>query len=608
MKISIQGTTAKQPRERIGDVRRSQVIATFGPGALLKLPYGPVIIDGTRFWERTLDSESDRLDEPNLERLLHVDHFCAPPVNEDEETEIYKGVLPASRFPAWYFCPSCGRLGRFYRIGKKKKGQLHCVHCDAVLIPSRFLIACINGHLEDFPYMWWVHRGATPKDGERHELSVCFSGKSGGLEDTVITCSCGAKRSMSGCMNQAALQGFRCYGHRPWLPGAGEERCVAVPRTLLSSSSSVYYSVVASALTLPHAMDEICAVLSKKREDMEALVDAPNILQRFLPKWFAKLPECPSLDTVLRVWETMQAGASNFEEADLFLDEYRILSRGTMEDDGHHQYQAEEVDVPASLQPIACQVVKVSRLREVLALRGFRRIYPEPPDAETAKKDLRFKGWNGKPYVPLSDRPLDWLPAVEMLGEGMFLRFREEVIAAWEQRVAHRYTKLYEKAGIEIMGKDVAKGRYIFLHTFAHLLIRQLTLMCGYSGASLKERIYTDFEGRSAEEAMCGVLIYTATSDSDGSLGGLVQMAEPEQLDVLVREMVREASWCSSDPVCLESSGQGFKGANYAACHACTLLPETSCEARNVYLDRVSVIGTLSDRSMGLLSYLMDAG
>lgn len=158
------------------------------------------------------------------------------------------------------------------------------------------------------------------------------------------------------------------------------------------------------------------------------------------------------------------------------------------------------------------------------------------------------------------------------------------------------------------MGKDVAKGRYIFLHTFAHLLIRQLTLMCGYSGASLKERIYTDFEGRSAEEAMCGVLIYTATSDSDGSLGGLVQMAEPEQLDVLVREMVREASWCSSDPVCLESSGQGFKGANYAACHACTLLPETSCEARNVYLDRVSVIGTLSDRSMGLLSYLMDAG
>lgn len=151
MKISIQGTTAKQPRERIGDVRRSQVIATFGPGALLKLPYGPVIIDGTRFWERTLDSESDRLDEPNLERLLHVDHFCAPPVNEDEETEIYKGVLPASRFPAWYFCPSCGRLGRFYRIGKKKKGQLHCVHCDAVLIPSRFLIACINGHLEDFP-------------------------------------------------------------------------------------------------------------------------------------------------------------------------------------------------------------------------------------------------------------------------------------------------------------------------------------------------------------------------------------------------------------------------------------------------------------------------
>lgn len=145
--------------------------------------------------------------------------------------------------------------------------------------------------------------------------------------------------------------------------------------------------------------------------------------------------------------------------------------------------------------------------------------------------------------------------------------------------------------------------RYILLHTLAHLIIRELTTQCGYTSASLKEKIYSS-EGE--EKEMCGILIYTASSDSDGSLGGLARQGVTEKLRDILLTMLEEASWCSNDPICIDSTSQGYASLNYAACHACGLLPETSCECGNVLLDRGAIIGTAEDTSLGYFAEFME--
>ena len=154
------------------------------------------------------------------------------------------------------------------------------------------------------------------------------------------------------------------------------------------------------------------------------------------------------------------------------------------------------------------------------------------------------------------------------------------------------------------VGCENFSPRYVLLHTLAHLLIRQLSIECGYSGASIKERIYSTYP--ESATAMSGILLYTSSSDSDGSLGGLVRKGLPEPFEMICRNMLQEASWCSSDPICIESKAQGFDSLNYAACHACTLLPETSCEMRNCLLDRAAVTGTLEDRNIGFFGAIMN--
>ena len=146
--------------------------------------------------------------------------------------------------------------------------------------------------------------------------------------------------------------------------------------------------------------------------------------------------------------------------------------------------------------------------------------------------------------------------------------------------------------------------QYVMLHTFVHLLIRQISNECGYSAASLSEKIYSTFTEEENNEEMMGVLIYLSTSDSDGSLGGLVNVVDNiELMDNVLKNMLREAKWCSGDPICSLSEHQGYNSLNYAACHACTLLPETSCEFRNLFLDRISIVGNSDKPELGIMGY-----
>jgi len=243
--------------------------------------------------------------------------------------------------------------------------------------------------------------------------------------------------------------------------------------------------------------------------------------------------------------------------------------------------------------PLIKSIALVDKVRVVNALIGFSRINPV-----INRED------NG--FVCIKRTETNWYPAYEVRGEGIFIEFDQEAIDSWislnpeAQERADRLSRNYANSFIGQNHPRNITPKFIMLHTLSHLLISQLSFECGYSIASLSERLYCaeDADGKK----MAGILIYTASGDSEGTLGGLVRQGRPDAFPRIFRKAINSAKTCSNDPVCIMSHGQGRDSLNLAACHACALLPETCCEERNAFLDRGMIVGTFEDRTLGFWS------
>jgi hypothetical protein len=216
------------------------------------------------------------------------------------------------------------------------------------------------------------------------------------------------------------------------------------------------------------------------------------------------------------------------------------------------------------------------------------------------------------PSVQTQER---WLPAIEVFGEGIYIELNEQSITQWQNDNTTWLEGRLDDGFISRLGGvfqtlpplDAANrrwaSRYLLVHTLAHILINQFVFECGYSTASLRERLYVSADQNAP---MAALLIYTAAGDSEGTLGGLVRLGRPERLGPVIQRALSRASWCSADPVCSEHlGGQGSRLVNLAACQACILLPETSCETINHGLDRAMIMGTPDRRESGFLSSLL---
>lgn len=231
------------------------------------------------------------------------------------------------------------------------------------------------------------------------------------------------------------------------------------------------------------------------------------------------------------------------------------------------------------------RVALLDKLRETRAFVGFSRLYATP-STDSAKR-----------WKLISRSRKNWLPAVVVRGEGIFLAFDQEQLDSWDlahgdfhrQRLVAVNRNLHAQAERRQVNARDATPKFVLLHTFAHVLVSQLIFDCGYGSSSLRERIYFSDE----HPRMAGILVYTAAGDSEGTMGGLVRMGSPGLLERTMARALDRARWCSSDPVCIESPGQGPDSCNLAACHSCALLPETSCEQQNRLLDRAMLVGTL---------------
>jgi hypothetical protein len=564
-----------------GHIRRSQLITTYGVGAIVPVGDEAFMVAGLRSW----DVPAPDLHEPRLERDMRVRGFVQPPATDDRPD------VPVVRFPVWQSCPVCRRLARH---GDFTHFDLNdCPDCSQPLVPSRFVIACERGHIDDFPYERWVHHGR-PSEGTRHELTLSSTGTTASLAGIVISCACGAQRTLEDAFDRYALRDVtKCRGRRPWATFDLED-CDEVPRTLQRGASSVWFGHTRSALSIPPWSESASRALDSHWPTLRHLpIEAlPPIIASM------KLVEKTgfSEDELLVIAQARKREEAGDPSGDSGLrrEEYDALVRGRPESPTDTDFATRSAEVPSTLRALIAQLQLATRLREVRALAGFSRIFP-PRGVEGEKSNI----------VSIYDEDVDWLPAIEVKGEGIFIRLDNEALASWSVKpsvrervgvLAERDRLRHERWGMT--PERATTGTFLLLHVFAHALINQLALDAGYPAGSLRERIYAD-------EAAAGLLIYTATSDSAGSLGGLISRGAQETFERTVREAVARFAWCSADPICIESEAAGVESLNLAACHSCALLPETSCEEANMFLDRALLVGTTEEPAIGFFSDLL---
>ncbi len=584
-------------------IRRSQAVVPFGVGAIVEFEDEALMSAGQEAWP----AEAERIRDERLGRRLGVDHFRVPPPKPDRGGVAgTMAPMPYVRFPQWHFCPRCRFL---------KKAELYAVRvpkCDngersqrlgnrpvcaslperrrPNMVPLRFIAVCEAGHIEDFPWNGWVHTKAGEEvdrgRGCKPETLYFYATKQGGLSGLLISCSkCGAKRSLLGATNAGGLKGLLCKGERPWLGQDATEVCVA-PQSGTSAPPMVALQRGASNLYFPEVASSILIPPFSSR--LYRIVREPTVWDTLVQ---AQRPDGSIPEDVLRT-----VAALKKVDAEQLTAAFQSLNEGEAEDidagsdETHfrhaeyralHQERRDQDDLLACRpQPLAKygsivrnhfeHVTLVERLAETRALTGFFRIKP-----------------GGTSVAALSRTPMNWLPAFRVHGEGVFIALREERLERWLSGGQEHTARLVERARAR-RPLLIVSPEMILLHTLAHLLIKRLSYEAGYGASSIRERIYSAPAGH--PQRMAGLLLYTAAGDADGTLGGLVTLGRPGMLERVIEGALEEAAWCAADPICMESNGQGPDSLNLAGCHACSLLPETSCELQNRLLDRKSLL------------------
>ncbi|AFZ67168.1 DUF1998 domain-containing protein [Deinococcus peraridilitoris] len=595
----------------VGTVRPSQLLWTYGPGALVDLPNLSVVTMGLDLWRESL---CEVLDEPRLLAAVRrslgpqVERLRKPPVAEDDadpfSAEAHQGV-PVRPFPRWLRCVRCGLLAE-YDSGlfdldpdpfRPERTSFVHTNCDkgkkSDAVPARFLLACGHGHLDDFPWHWFVHGGPSACRGT---LRFFERGASLQTENLWVRCDeCESAKSLAHAFGEEGRRALpACRGRHPHLDRYDSD-CEARPRAVVLGATNAWFPVTLSALAIPLAEDRLGQFVQDAWEDLKEADDVGEL--KGVLKTLRKRGRYPVLDEVTPedVWSAMErerSGAGGAEpdgvtESDMKRPEWTVLTSPSSSSAWPH-FLSERVAVPAGFEAFLSEVSLVKRLREVNALLGFSRI-----DSPEEIRDISAH----ERIASLTADPPRWVPASEVHGEGVFLRFDERTLRAWEgwSAVGERDERLRRghrgwRTSRELPPEANYPGvRFAMLHTLSHLLIREFALECGYGAASIRERIYAEDD---PSDPMAGILLYTAAPDSDGTLGGLVELGKPENLGRIMIQALRRARICSSDPLCSEHDPGQDRSLHAAACHACNFVAETSCERGNRYLDRALLVPT----------------
>ncbi|MFD0342628.1 DrmB family protein [Streptomyces sp. NPDC127117] len=591
-------------------VRRTQTITPFGVGGIIDLQGESFVAADIRSW----GNQGDPVESPRLARKLGVRGFRSAAVIPSGKSQYVSRRGPGYvRFPRWLFCPKCRVMTLWRHEAEQRDRPPRCGRCpnSPQQAPMRFIQVCRDGHMGDIDWQRWAHSRAEGHDQRQcrvRSLKFVATPDSSGLDALKVMCIvCGAYRTLEGISQKHALKqiGVRCSGSQPWQTSDDEGiDCEETPRAAQRGASNVYFPLVHSVIEIPNPSD--------LNTDDEA---ARRVMTHSMWEELIETGEAPITDVIvnhiakkcdvsaefvesLRRAHTADTSAKpevNSTIEDLSIAEWAAFTSSESEKDSTADFAVRQVglgahtDDPPSLQLLhhsVALVVVADRIREVRALEGFSRYESEGRERLVSVNPVARA---------------QWLPAVESYGEGIFISFNEDALEEWESsptvlrwvegiegnlEASFQIERLREKTGPRLL------PRFVMLHTLAHQFIRQLSYDSGYNAASLRERVYArSHPAGSQDPQQAGIFIYTAAGDSEGTLGGLVRQGMPPHLmDTMIR-LLEAAQWCSQDPLCADSTGRSLANLNRAACHACTLLPETCCEIGNTLLDRILLIG-----------------
>lgn len=582
-------------RKAHGQIRRGQVITTYGPGALIDLPRHSAIVGGLDTWPKTADLEE--IVEPRLTAKLQLmtgvkaPRLFAPPPDENDPRESAKGI-GAWRFPEWFVVQeaSSGERERSRRLVHRKYLDPKGRYDGRQVVATRFVRACPKGHIDDINWHRFVHGS---EDQCKRQLWLDELGTSGDLADLAVRCECGKRRGLYEASVVELNPLDTCHGARPWLGRNSREDCKLPSRLLIRTASNAYFPQVVSVLSLPDRGSALEKVVRELWDDLQIVDDATDLaLIKKKPKITVRLAPFSDIDTLAAIRQVKKGAISDRPVKQVELEALLAVPEGYGDDvpvdPNFHARRLPEHSWRHSPRVSGIEsVIQVHRLREILALVGFTRLEAVTPDINGEyETDVE------RAQIALEPQ---WFPAVENRGEGIFLQIRADALTKWlaKPEVVHRLESL--ATGHKLWADDrKAKrvfpgGVYVLLHTLSHLLIQSLSMRCGYPASSLRERIYAD-----KESASFGILIYTGSPDADGTLGGLVQ--EARYIEDHLISALRMGALCSNDPICSQhapGSSLEKRWLHGAACHGCALVAETSCEMRNDYLDRALLIPVL---------------
>lgn len=599
------------------EVRASNLTAISGVGAMVDIAHESFIIPGIEQWIGDHDIPSkDRFTELKLDRLENaISRKMYKFVDQDAS-------LLVSRFPRSLFCEKCRSIVQWKSEYEKldeygKVKQPTCIHdgCYGKMVPMRFVGACEDGHLTDINWRLWAHSGInTNKDCRAtDQLKFVVNKKGAGLDNLAIQCrACNSSRSLKDLTNPTLTEKLLfCYAKHPWIFSEQPTSCDKPLKVMQRGATNIYFPKIVSAFDIPCSIEQTQQNTDAVKTKLDGDQDFNRVkklhmsvnnagktlsLDRMINRIASRLNLDASLiiaylDEVSAMQSTELKVLENVEKIQLSLQEEEIetfktcLINGETRTDNFHAIRENIID---DKLPWMAQLFKptllLHKIREVRAFTGFQRVQPSDERAFVAA-DVGKKQ--------------NWLPVSEVFGEGILVQFNLQTLSTWARCLSsaqqEHFNKLEEKRQEQKLHfLPPIEPIFLMIHTISHLLIRQLAFESGYTSSSLREKIYYD-----PSRDFAGILIYTTDSDSEGSLGGLVVQGECNSLGGIIMNALEKGQWCSADPVCSETFGQGLGGFNHAACHSCTLLPETSCTFINTELDRALIYS-----DYGILKYL----
>ncbi len=583
----------KNYSESPGSLRGSQLTTTFGPGSIVQMEHDSVLVMGIDTWSKR-EEDYERLHHPYLEQLLAKSYFKMP-----RQVSKHR-VISCKSLPLWGVCsnPTCSRLQKHRAAPPNGKKMFSCRDCKSEIYAAKFAAICSNGHLDEFPWWEWAHsRASEDHTSCTRDSHLVFRarGRGPGLSDYIVTClDCKSSRSCAGATSRESLKDIvpGCNGAMPWLGRRASVACTdghGRPTPVYGiqiRSTSMYYPVTVSALYVPEWLHPVQKRITEIKETIVSNLEFTNYLGIAKSNSFAKEREKYSVDEIRKqlakrltlrsslTKESTEARIRNREYDDLMNNEFV----------GDEYLEITKTDVREDLAGYIRTLKQIKRLTEIRVIRAFTREAPVDP---YLSEDESTK------YCKISNENSDWYPAIENRGEGFLFTLDEDRLHRWEKEsaVSSRCESMldaFEDLFPSMSREDPRRPpRYTLLHTLAHVLVRGVAAVSGYSEASIRERIYSGHEYN-------GILLYTSTPSSDGSLGGLVRQGSTENFANLIRKSVQKSTRCSRDPFCAEDNPEEmgragipmYNRVNASACYGCVLLPETSCENVNRLLDR----------------------